>query len=164
MKINTSLYTVIITLTFLVYCSCAGFKNLSRNNLKCIKKCSNEQNVSLEIKCLSNSINKNPTYSEYYLLRGSAYIKLMKFTTAIHDFRKVIELEPGNVDGYYRLAAAASLATYKQYALYWLQRCFEAGFTNYQLIENDNNFDILRETDEFKTLLKKWYQKPVSLN
>ena len=164
MKINTSIHTGIIILILMLSYSCAGFKNFSRKNIKCLMKCSNEQNISLRIKCLSNAINKNPTYSEYYSLRGYAYKELMKFTSAIQDFRKVIELEPGNVEAYYCLATAASLARHKRYALYWLQRSYEAGFEDYQLIETDKSLDNLRDMDEFNALLKKWYQKSVSLN
>lgn len=164
MKSSISLNIVSITSVFITCCSCAGFLNLSRNNTKCIDKCKNEQSITVQIECISNAIRQNPTCSEYYSLRGSLYKEILKFTSAIQDFRKVIELEPGNVEAYYCLAAAASLASHKQYALYWLQRSFEAGFENYQVIETDKSFDNLRGMDEFNTLLKKWCQKPVSLN
>lgn len=155
---------LIISLSIFLLSSCASFNNISQKKLKCIKKCSNEHNTVMRIQCLSDAIEQYPTHAYYYFLRGIAYKKILKFTCAINDFSKVIELEPANTKAYYYLATAASLATHKQYALYWLQRSLEAGFEDFQLIETDQGLDNIRTMDEFNNIMKKWHQKPVSLN
>ena len=130
--------------------------DISAKNNKCIKKCSKATNDLLRIKCYTKCIEKNPTNPDLYFIRGEQYRNILKFTPAISDFIKSVELEPGNLEAYYAVASTASLAYKKEYALHWLQKALEAGFNDYQRISTDPYLDNIRNTKEFKILIKKF--------
>ena len=128
---------------------------VSVKSRKCTKKCSKTTNDFLRIKCYTKCIENNPNNADLYFIRGEQNRKILKFTSAISDFIKSVELEPGNLEAYYAVASTASLAYKKKYALLWLQKALEAGFNDYQRIATDPRLDNIRNTKEFKKLLKK---------
>ncbi len=136
-------------------CSITGIttKDLLNRN-KCPKRCTDARNSKLRIECYSRAINKNSYNPSLYFQRGNAYQDMLKFTSAMSDDLKVIELEPGNTKAYYALARVASIAFYKEFAILWLEKAIEAGFNDYQMIVEDPFFKNIRHTERFKELLK----------
>jgi tetratricopeptide (TPR) repeat protein len=134
--------------------SCSTGSKLSRNN-KSLKDCSQEQNLGLRAECLTKAIEKDPGNPSLYFLRGKTYQGLFKFTKAMADFLKVVELEPGNREACYAIASVAAISYHKEYALYWLEKAIDAGYNDYQKIINDPSLENLRENEKFKTLLKE---------
>ena len=86
----------------------------NNNNLestgKCAKKCSKNDNYIVRVECYTRCIEDNPDNSRLYYLRGETYRKVFLFNSAISDFRKVVELEPENIEMYYTIASTAALA------------------------------------------------------
>lgn len=160
MKYNTKvqiifLAFIIITFPFAKYCYSGDNGDFLKRNRKCIKKCTKQANRLLRIKCYDKFIERNPENPDLYILRAKTYLKINKYNSAISDFIKVVELEPGNTEVYYAIASTASLAHNKEYALRWLKKALEAGFNDYQRIATDSSLDNIRNSKEFKELMKK---------
>lgn len=132
------------------------YKDILNERNKCARNCLKETNDVLRIQCYTKTIEKNPDNPQLYFKRGETYRETFKYTSAISDFIKVIELEPGNTDAYYALAGTASLAYKKEYALHWLEKALESGFDNYRRISEDPSLDNIRQSKRFKSLLEKW--------
>ena len=145
----------IITFSFSKYCYSRDNGDFIKRNRKCIKKCTRQANLLLRIKCYDKFIERSPENPDLYILRAKVYLKIKEYNSAISDFIKVVELEPGNTEAYYAIAGTASLARKKEYALLWLKRALEAGFNDFQRITTDSSLDNIRNTKEFKELLKK---------
>lgn len=146
------IFIVMVMTLFLVSCSTGG-KLFSSS--KCPKDCSQSENLSVRAECFTKMIEKELKNPSLYFKRGKVYQKLFKFTKAMSDFLKVVELEPGNKDAYYALAGVASISYHKEYALHWLEKAIDAGYNDYQEIINDPSLENIRDTEKFKTLLKE---------
>lgn len=153
----------LITISYTEYCFGKKSDNTSQLSSKCAKKCTKDANYMLRVKCFTNCIEKNPTDPVLYFQRGATYRKIFIFNSAISDFIKVVELEPENIEAYYAIATTASLAFNKESALLWLQKAFEAGFTDLRRIALDPYLDNIRKSREFKDLINKWDYKLSSL-
>ncbi|MFC1476402.1 tetratricopeptide repeat protein [Fibrobacterota bacterium] len=160
MKRNYCLLIMFLTailLTITSEYSYGGESNdILQRNRKCVKKCTKQANLILRINCYTKYIEKNPQNPDLYYLRGETYLKVFKYNSAISDFIKVVELEPGNVEAYYLVASTASLAYKKEYALTWLQKALEAGFSDFERISEDPSLDNIRKGKGFKALMKQW--------
>lgn len=132
------------------------YSGILNEKTKCKKDCSKETNGVQRIQCYTKAIEKSPDNPQLYFNRGETYREIYKYNSAISDFIKVIELEPGNTDAYYALAGTASLAYKKEYALHWLGKALESGFNNYRQISEDPSLDNIRQSKGFKSLMEKW--------
>ena len=137
---------------------CLGKKSDTphQSNYRCVRKCKKNANYLVRIECYSQYIAKNPDDPYLYFLRGETYLKVFLFNSAISDFIKVVELEPGNIEMYYTIASTASLAYNKEYALFWLQKALEAGFKDIRKIASDPSLNNIRKCREFRDLMEKW--------
>ena len=149
------LMAILLTLT-LEYSYGGERSDILERNRKCIKKCTKQGNLILRINCYTKYIEKSPQNPDLYYLRGETYLKVFKYNSAISDFIKVVELEPGNVEAYYLVASTASMAYKKEYALTWLQKALEAGFSDFERISEDPSLDNIRKSKGFKALMKQW--------
>lgn len=161
MKRNKDMLVMFLTVVLLILSSTqfsyGGEKgDILQRNRKCVKKCTKQANLILRINCYTKYIEKNPQNPDLYYLRGETYLKVFKYNSAISDFIKVVELEPGNIDAYYIVASSASLAYKKEYAITWLQKALEAGFSDLKRISEDPSLDNIRKSKGFKDLMKKW--------
>lgn len=162
MKHRTCLWIMPLSV-ILLNVSCTKYTGMYSDILnekrKCERNCSKETNNTMRIQCYTKEIEKNPDNSELYFKRGETYRAIFKYTRAISDFIKVVELEPGNKNAYYAVATTASLALKNDYALQWLEKALESGFNNFQRIETDPSLDNIRKTRQFKSLIEKWRYK-----
>jgi tetratricopeptide (TPR) repeat protein len=146
---------VVIAMYVMIMQSCSIERRL-------LKDCSEDLNTEMKISCYTKAIKKSPKNASLYFKRGKAYQDILKFTCSMQDYMKVVELEPGNTDIYYALASVASLAYYREKALYWLKKALEAGYNNYEQLVKDPSFYNLKNTREFIQLLDMYY--PDALN
>lgn len=151
---------LLVSIIIVAFVNCTQYNGMYSNLLddrkKCSHNCSKETNEVLRIECYSKEIQKDPENSQLYLARGMVYFQFQKYSQAIGDFVRAVELEPANTETYYLVATTASLAFQREYALYWLEKTFEAGYTDYHQVVTDNSFDNIKNTKEFKSLLQKW--------
>jgi hypothetical protein len=68
----------------------------------------------------------------------------------------LFEQEPGALVAY-NVACSCALAGDTQDALAWLDRAVEKGFRDTNLLDRDNNFDTIRDTDGFRAL-RSWME------
>ena len=68
----------------------------------------------------------------------------------------LFELEPGPLVAY-NVACSQALAGETEEALAWLDRAVEKGFRDTALLDQDNNFDGIRDTDGFRAL-RSWME------
>jgi Zn-dependent protease len=68
----------------------------------------------------------------------------------------LFELEPGALVAY-NVACSQALAAETEEALAWLDRAVEKGFRDTALLDQDNNFDSIRDTDGFRAL-RSWME------
>jgi len=66
------------------------------------------------------------------------------------------KLEPGPLVAY-NAACSSALAGETESALAWLDRAVEQGFRDTALLDHDNNFDAIRDTDGFRAL-RSWME------
>lgn len=133
-------------------------KQLLHSNVSS-KDCSKSVSAESKIACFTKALKKDSENASLYFKRGKVYQEIFKFTSAMYDFLKVVELEPGNGDAYYALASVASLAYYKEKAVFWLKKAFETGYNDYEQLVNDPSFQNLKNNREFKKILKISYQR-----
>lgn len=68
----------------------------------------------------------------------------------------LFKAEPGPLVAY-NVACSWALAEETEHALAWLDRAVESGFRDTALIDHDNNFDKIRDTDGFRAL-RSWME------
>lgn len=68
----------------------------------------------------------------------------------------LFKAEPGPLVAY-NVACSWALATETEHALAWLDRAVESGFRDTALLDHDNNFDAIRDTDGFRAL-RSWME------
>ncbi len=154
----------IIALTLLLsLISCSTNQKLFTKQ-RCPNNCASVDDLALKVECYTKAIEKEPTNSKLYYKRGCTYQELFLFSSAMDDFIKVVELEPGNITACYALAGVASLSLNKEYAIFWLERAFDAGFNDYQRVLKDPAFKNIRSMDKFKQLMRDRGINTISLN
>ncbi len=132
------------------------YSNILNDRSKCKKNCLKETNDVWRVHCYTRALDKDPDNPELYLKRGLTYFETFKYTAAVNDFKKVIELEPGNIKVYYFLARSSSLAIRKEDALYWLEKALESGFDDYPQLAADPSFENIRKTQGYQRLMEQW--------
>ena len=144
--------SLIVFITLLFSCSNYSVTRIKRNCDKCLRR----DKRNLQINCLTKLIRENPDISDLYFKRAEIYFEINKFSSSLTDYKKVIELEPGNIQAYYALSTSASLADYKEYALYWLEKALESGYDGYCEFGKDPSFANIKSHKKFKYLKQKW--------
>ena len=69
------------------------------------------------------------------------------------DFNKAIELKPGDDFTVYMISSLYALQQKTQDACEWLRRAIEMDIKHKNEAQNDNDFDLIRETSEFQALM-----------
>ncbi len=153
-------FLVVLLSVITLFSSCTKpsgmYSNILNDRSKCNNNCLKETNNALRVYCYTRAIDKDPENPELYLQRGLTYNQTFKYTAAIDDFKKVIELEPGNTKVYYFLASSSSLALRKEDALRWLEKALEAGFDDYPQLASDSSFENIRKTQGYQRLMEQW--------
>jgi len=150
---------LIIAVIALIY-SCSSINH--KRTLNTIK-CSNEKDPKMRVDCLTNVLHAEPDNTSRYFERAETYIELFRYSDAIADYLKIIELEPGNMNACYNIARLASLIYSIDYSIYWLEKAFDTGFNDYEQILNDPFFKNIRATEKFKILMKEKYSNILSM-
>jgi tetratricopeptide (TPR) repeat protein len=103
-------------------------------------------------------IEKKPEeeYSaEDYFTRGIQAGIEGKHEDEIKYYQKVIQLNPDFVTPYYRLARAYSLKKDKENTIKYLEKAVDKGFDNIKSIEQNPRLDFIRNTPEYRRIIKK---------
>lgn len=96
---------------------------------------------------------------ENYVCIHYAYQGLGMYDKAIAAIDEVIAQEPTNAGNYYDAACLYSRMKEKDNALKYLEKSLELGYKRFAHIERDFDMDYIRDTDEYKDLLKRYKEK-----
>jgi sugar lactone lactonase YvrE len=89
----------------------------------------------------------------YYQQQGIAAYQRGDYSAFLENFKEALKLSPSNPRVIYNLACGYSLLGKKQEAFYWLNKFVESGLE--LNIEGDTDFDSIRDSEEFKEIVKK---------
>lgn len=87
-----------------------------------------------------------------------AYHGLGEDDKAIETYEAYLANDTTEAGRYYDGACLYSLMQNKEKALFYLEECLKHGFARFSHIENDDDLDFIRDTEEFRILVEK-YQK-----
>ncbi len=89
----------------------------------------------------------------YYYFQGLGAYKEKDYPAFLSNFEVAVKLSPGHPEMMYHLARAHALLGNKEEAIVWLNRCIDMGF--YFDVYESKDFDSIRDSGEFKAILKK---------
>jgi len=94
-------------------------------------------------------IKENPYSGQLYAGYGYCLHGLKRYDESIAALQKAIELGVAPAGQMYNIACAHALAGRKEEALRWLERSFDAGFTETETVQSDADVDSLRGDERF---------------
>lgn len=111
-----------------------------------------------------------PEVNEYsYYISQRAYLyarkaaagpeasKAASYKTAVDLINKALKTSKNSSNELYNAACIYAIAGNKKEALVFLEKALAAGFDSKEHIKKDKDMDILRDTDEFKKIIKKYF-------
>jgi len=101
----------------------------------------------------NEAIRLNPGLVLTYNNRGNAYHKLWLYNAAREDYDKAISLKPNDPLAYYNYACMFSLQNDATEACKWLQLAIKKGYNDWKFIQEDKDFDNIRNSACYSTLL-----------
>jgi tetratricopeptide (TPR) repeat protein len=102
-------------------------------------------------------IDISPKYKRAYNSLGNVFSKQGQYDSAKHFYYKAINIDANYSDAYYNLACLASLYKKIDEAIKNLELSFQRGYDNYEYLQQDTDLDNIRNTVEYKQLLKKYF-------
>lgn len=98
----------------------------------------------------------DPLYTHAWFNMGMSLYNKSQYDSAINRFAKAVQLNPAN--NYYDYFTACAYAQKKNPALCMqhLQTALEKGYADYWSLLRDADLNTVRNTTEFKELVKKW--------
>lgn len=88
-----------------------------------------------------------------YGIRGFAYHHLGNYTEALNDYDKVIALNPNDINTSYNIACIYSIRNDAIKACQWLRKTIENGFSDWEHLKGDRDFDNIRNSICFKEII-----------
>lgn len=109
-------------------------------------------------KYLRMSVEKDPKYALAYYDLGVLLAKIKSRQEEAHRcFMTAIKLDPNLAWSYYAVACLHALSGEKEQALDYLKQSLEKGLSDKKHIDSDKDLDSLREEEEFKNLMNKYF-------
>jgi hypothetical protein len=114
--------------------------------------------AALELIVPLDSVAKDdpPKTARYYRQQAAAAYKSKDYTTALANLNKALELIPDHPTLFYNIAAISTLQGKTTEALASLSKIADMGIALRP--EKDADFDAIKETPEFKAILKRFEQ------
>lgn len=100
--------------------------------------------------------------TEEYACIHYAYLGLGMPDKAIETCNAIIARDTTDAGNYYDAACMYSRMKDKENAIRCLKRSLELGYARFSHIEQDYDLDFIRDTDEFKSLIKRYKTHPVT--
>lgn len=85
---------------------------------------------------------------------AAAHSQKHEYEQALKTLQNMIQIQPGNPDIQYNIACVYAKQGMQGNALLWLRTAVENGFRNIQVIKNDPDLAAVRETEEFKKIVR----------
>ena len=81
------------------------------------------------------------------------YSIIGEYDNAISALYKILELRPENPDVYYNIACMHAKQNNLDESINWLKSAIEKGFSDWELLENDNDLENIRSSSDYRELL-----------
>ncbi|MFN0173806.1 MAG: caspase family protein [Saprospiraceae bacterium] len=104
---------------------------------------------------LLKAIELNPDFAKSYLSLSELYLFDNKPEKSEMWFKKFSAMRPEDPEGYFYLALKSS--PNNSQSLRHLETALQKGFKDYNRIQSENRLAVLRDTPEFKKLIKKYF-------
>lgn len=121
-------------------------------------------------KYFKKAISVNPNSASFHVNLGSVYIERRQFERGMAEWRKGLALDPGVLtksdavnlattgrspaERYYFLARLYAAMGDVDHSVESLQLALNSGFTNIALIQNEHDFDKIRQEEKFVAFMK----------
>jgi tetratricopeptide (TPR) repeat protein len=147
------------------------YDKAEENYMKCIKLDSMNPVRYIELADFYRDVTRNYKRAEKYFNMallldprnyriyeglGYMYMRMEEVKNAEESFIKSIELAPNIAWNYYNLACLFSVNKNNKKAFEWLEKAFQKGMQDIEHIKVDPDMDPIRNTPEFKALVKKY--------
>jgi tetratricopeptide (TPR) repeat protein len=107
------------------------------------------------------AIDLNPSWSLGYYDLGVVFSRMKgREDAAMELFNDAIARNKNGFLPYYAIACLFALQDKKKSALNYLRKAILLGFKDRKHVDNDHDFDSLREDKEFQEIIAKMGQKP----
>lgn len=100
-------------------------------------------------------LQQNPTDVEAYTFKGGLLARLKRYDEALAAYKKSDSIKETAFNSY-NIACLYSLQNAVGDAISMLEKAFKLGWTDFEWIDKDTDWDNIRETPEFKALIKKY--------
>jgi tetratricopeptide (TPR) repeat protein len=105
------------------------------------------------------SLALDPNYFTANLNLGVAYHELKQYDSAIVYIKKAILINPKDNLAYYYLSQSYAKNNKPEDALRYLEQALQRGYTLYEYIIVDPDFDSIRKYPAYKAMMKKYFPK-----
>jgi tetratricopeptide (TPR) repeat protein len=111
--------------------------------------------LSQAINQFENALTIQPDYSQALNNLAMAYAADKQYDKALDAFKKMTALQPVNASHYYNVAVLYALQTKVRESIEWLKKAIDKGYTNWELIKTDKDLENIRNSAEYKELVKR---------
>jgi len=112
----------------------------------------------------TKAIELEPNNATLYNDRGVTYFRLKDYPTALADYTKAIELDPKYSKPVFNTARVYALQGNLDQTIHWLHRAIKMSSKYVEQAQTETDFDSIRNTPEFKSLLKEFDQNPTNFS
>jgi tetratricopeptide (TPR) repeat protein len=95
-------------------------------------------------------------FENLYDVLSFAYYDSGQFDKAILTNKKLIAFNPASAVYHYNIACLESLLNRPSNAVHWLEKAIQLGY-KYESIMDDSDLDNIRETEQYKALIKQYF-------
>jgi tetratricopeptide (TPR) repeat protein len=83
-----------------------------------------------------------------------AFVADKQYEKALKAFKKMAALQPDNANTYYNIAAMYALQNNVEESIAWLKKAIDMGYSNWDLIKTDKDLENIRDSEDYRQLLK----------
>lgn len=107
--------------------------------------------------CINKYLEVKPNAPGAYLTLSNIYFGLKQFDKGFAAFKKALQLgAETTANDFYNQGCAYSLINNLKQAIVHLEKAIQLGWKDFEWIDKDTDWNNIRETPEFKALIKKY--------
>jgi len=107
------------------------------------------------LKAADAHLDLNPDDARAWYLSATALMRLGQRDQALERAQRALAIDPEDTAVLYNVGCVYALARFTEKALDYLDRSIRNGMANRQWLENDSDWDSIRDTPRFQALVRK---------
>ncbi|MBL9123692.1 MAG: hypothetical protein JNG90_08675 [Planctomycetaceae bacterium] len=124
---------------------------------KPLPKSAEPSQLDFEIDFFEAILSIEPEYVDVLRCQGELLTRKGLHERAVEVDRRLARLQPDDCVVHYNFACSLAQGNHAREALDELRKAFERGYDDFTYLETDSDLDNIRETPEFKALLKEFW-------